>query len=129
MTGGGVGDFGAPEPGDAGLGQKERREVFYAGHVQGVGFRYTTRSIATQLPVVGLVRNLPDGRVHLVVEGSPEAIDAIACPGGSRVGPLHPWEGSHGATGDRRVFDRSKWPDDNRQNRARGGEHSAGSIA
>ena len=57
--------------------EASRREVFYAGHVQGVGFRYTTRSIASQLPVVGLVRNLPDGRVHLVVEGSPEAIDAL----------------------------------------------------
>jgi acylphosphatase len=77
MTRDSAGDFGAPEPGDRGAGRSERREVFYAGHVQGVGFRYTTRSIATQLPVVGWVRNLPDGRVQLVVEGSPEVIDKL----------------------------------------------------
>ncbi len=77
MTRDGAGDFGAPESGDHGTSQRERREVFFAGHVQGVGFRYTTRSIATQHPVVGLVRNLPDGRVHLVVEGSPEVIDNL----------------------------------------------------
>ncbi|HEX4145371.1 MAG TPA: acylphosphatase [Pirellulales bacterium] len=77
MTRDGAGDFGKPSPGDAGAGQRERREVFYSGHVQGVGFRYTTRSIATQLPVVGLVRNLPNGQVQLVVEGSPAAIDEL----------------------------------------------------
>ena len=70
-------DGGRRESGDKGVGQSERREVFYAGHVQGVGFRYTTRSIAAEFPVVGLVRNLPDGRVQLVVEGSPEAIDGL----------------------------------------------------
>jgi acylphosphatase len=77
MTRDSAGDFGESEPGNPGAGRSERREVFYAGHVQGVGFRYTTRSIATQLPVVGRVRNLPDGRVQLVVEGSPEAIDQL----------------------------------------------------
>jgi acylphosphatase len=77
MTGNGATDFGASESGDPGSGRKERREVYYAGHVQGVGFRYTTRSIASQLPVVGRVRNLPDGRVHLVAEGAPEAIDEL----------------------------------------------------
>jgi len=77
MTRDGSGDLNTPKPGDAGAGQKERREVFYAGHVQGVGFRYVTRSIAAQLPVVGLVRNLPDGRVELVVEGSRQTIDEL----------------------------------------------------
>ena len=79
-------------PGDAGAGRRERREVFFAGHVQGVGFRYTTRSIATQLPVVGLVRNLPDGRVQLVVEGSPEAIDELLARVEAELGRLHPWQ-------------------------------------
>jgi acylphosphatase len=77
MTRDGAGDFGAPESGDLGAGRPDRREVFFAGHVQGVGFRYTTRSIAAQLPVVGFVRNLPDGRVQLVVEGTREAIDEL----------------------------------------------------
>ena len=48
---------------------KQRKEVVYSGHVQGVGFRYTTRQIANQFDVVGYVRNLFDGRVELVVEG------------------------------------------------------------
>ena len=65
---------GEADPAD---GQQERREVFYWGHVQGVGFRYTTRSIAARLPVSGWVRNLPDGRVQLVVEGSADAIDQL----------------------------------------------------
>ncbi len=55
----------------------ERREVFYSGRVQGVGFRFTAREIATQFPVAGYVENLPDGRVHLVAEGSSPVIDAF----------------------------------------------------
>src|SRR5690349_7212233 len=37
----------------------ERREVHYSGRVQGVGFRYTARSIAQLFPVTGYVKNLP----------------------------------------------------------------------
>jgi acylphosphatase len=54
--------------------QSERREVYYSGRVQGVGFRYTARSIARQFAVTGYVRNLSDGGVELVVEGRPEVI-------------------------------------------------------
>ena len=50
------------------------REVWYSGHVQGVGFRYTTCSIARGYSVTGFVQNLPDGRVHLVVEGTVEQV-------------------------------------------------------
>lgn len=49
----------------------ERRQAFYSGHVQGVGFRETTRRLAAGFEVTGFVRNLPDGRVELVAEGSP----------------------------------------------------------
>ena len=48
----------------------ERREVLFAGHVQGVGFRYTTQDIAKGFDVRGYVRNLSDGRVELLVEGT-----------------------------------------------------------
>jgi acylphosphatase len=44
--------------------------VLYTGQVQGVGFRYTARRIASRYPVTGYVRNLPDGQVQLVVEGA-----------------------------------------------------------
>lgn len=46
-----------------------RQLVFYHGDVQGVGFRYTARRVASEFAVSGFVRNLPDGRVELVVEG------------------------------------------------------------
>lgn len=52
----------------------ERRTVHYTGRVQGVGFRYTARSVAQEFDVAGFVRNLDDGRVQLVVEGLDEEI-------------------------------------------------------
>ena len=50
------------------------REVWYSGHVQGVGFRYTCWSIARGYAVTGFVQNLPDGRVHLVAEGTADQV-------------------------------------------------------
>ena len=52
----------------------EQLEIYYSGTVQGVGFRHTVRSLAADFEVKGFVRNLPDGRVHLVVEGDPAEI-------------------------------------------------------
>ena len=51
-----------------------RKSVYYTGRVQGVGFRYTARSIAGRFDVDGFVRNLPDGRVELVAEGEPHEL-------------------------------------------------------
>lgn len=51
------------------MAERERREVYYSGRVQGVGFRYTARHLASRFAVTGYVQNLPDGRVQLVVEG------------------------------------------------------------
>jgi acylphosphatase len=44
-------------------------ECFFEGHVQGVGFRYQTVSVAKGYEVSGTVQNLLDGRVKLFVEG------------------------------------------------------------
>ncbi len=55
----------------------ERRIVHYQGRVQGVGFRYTTRSIARRYKVTGYVQNLDDGRVELLAEGQAPEIDAF----------------------------------------------------
>ena len=53
------------------------KRVLYSGRVQGVGFRYTTRSLAAGHPVAGWVRNLPTGEVELVVEGEDSAVEAF----------------------------------------------------
>jgi acylphosphatase len=52
-------------------------EVFYSGHVQGVGFRYTAKTVAAGFEVSGVVRNLSDGRVELIVEGGREELEAF----------------------------------------------------
>lgn len=44
--------------------------VHFAGTVQGVGFRYTARSISRGFDVTGYVMNLPDGRVEVLIEGA-----------------------------------------------------------
>lgn len=48
--------------------------VFFSGHVQGVGFRFSVLQVAKEFEVAGFVRNLDDGRVHLELEGGPEEI-------------------------------------------------------
>ncbi len=53
----------------------QRREIYFSGWVQGVGFRYMTRNIAARFDVRGFVKNLPDGRVLLVVEGVARTLD------------------------------------------------------
>lgn len=53
----------------------KRYTVYFAGRVQGVGFRYNTSSIARRYAVTGFVRNCSDGRVELVVEGKPREVD------------------------------------------------------
>lgn len=53
----------------------ERRRVTYRGHVQGVGFRATTRQRAALYEVTGWVRNEPDGTVMLEVQGTQPEIE------------------------------------------------------
>lgn len=55
-----------------------RRVYHYSGRVQGVGFRYTVKNIALQYDVTGYVRNLPDGRVEMCLEGTPAEMDQMA---------------------------------------------------
>lgn len=52
-----------------------RRTIHYSGSVQGVGFRNTACQIASKFRVTGMVRNLSDGRVELVVEGREYDLD------------------------------------------------------
>jgi acylphosphatase len=56
---------------------RRRMHIFYAGRVQGVGFRYTVKTVAAGFDVHGTVRNLPDGRVELVAEGDSAELKAF----------------------------------------------------
>lgn len=49
-----------------------RMTAFVHGHVQGVGFRWWTRSRALELGLSGHATNLRDGRVQVVAEGPEE---------------------------------------------------------
>ncbi len=53
---------------------KLAKRVFYEGRVQNVGFRATVRWIAEGFEIVGSVKNLPDGRVELLVQGQPSEV-------------------------------------------------------
>ena len=48
---------------------KIRRHYFFSGRVQGVGFRYRARYLAEGFSLTGWVRNLPDERVEMEVQG------------------------------------------------------------
>ena len=52
-------------------------QIIYSGRVQGVGFRYNAKSVASGYEVVGTVRNLPNGRVELIVEGEKAELEAF----------------------------------------------------
>ena len=54
-----------------------RRTCYFSGRVQGVGFRYTVHNLAMPHNVRGYVRNLPDGRVELVMEGPESDMDQL----------------------------------------------------
>jgi len=51
--------------------------VIVTGRVQGVGFRYTTVAEAQRRGLIGWVRNLNDGRVEVLAQGSEVAVDDL----------------------------------------------------
>lgn len=57
--------------------KRQRLTALYTGRVQGVGFRYTVKSLTPGFEVTGTVRNLSDGRVELVAEGAREELEAF----------------------------------------------------
>jgi acylphosphatase len=64
----------------------KRIHIYVNGLVQGVYFRYNTMIEAERLGLKGWVRNLTDGRVEIVCEGSDESVDKLAvwCKTGPR---------------------------------------------
>lgn len=57
--------------------EQVRLTAWVHGHVQGVGFRWWTRSKALALGLSGFASNLADGRVEVVAEGPMPACTAL----------------------------------------------------
>ena len=53
-----------------------RAHVVFSGYVQGVGFRYTARMLASRFAVTGWVRNLSDGTVELEAQGDKAEVES-----------------------------------------------------
>lgn len=49
--------------------------VHYSGRVQGVGFRFTVKSLARGFDIVGTIKNLADGRVEQILQGDTDEVD------------------------------------------------------
>ena len=78
-------------PAIAPAASRQRLKIFYSGRVQGVGFRYTAKTVAAGFEIAGTVRNLPDGRVELVAEGAREELEAFrAAIRNAGLASLHP---------------------------------------
>ncbi|GAB0108230.1 acylphosphatase [Nocardia sp. JMUB6875] len=54
-----------------------RLSAWVHGFVQGVGFRWWTRSRALELGLTGYARNHRDGRVHVVAEGPRDRCETL----------------------------------------------------
>lgn len=81
------------------------------GRVQGVGYRYNTQQIAQNLGVTGFVRNLSDGTVEIVAEGSDEQLNALIDwahrgPSGARVTQVDVVKGADQSRFDRFTIER-----------------------
>jgi acylphosphatase len=48
-----------------------------SGRVQGVGYRWFVRGLASDGGLAGSARNLPDGRVEVVLEGPADAVAGV----------------------------------------------------
>lgn len=57
--------------------EQARLTVWVRGRVQGVGFRWWTRSRALELGLRGAASNLDDGRVEVVAEGPRPACERL----------------------------------------------------
>jgi acylphosphatase len=69
------------------MSERLTRRLRIEGRVQGVWFRESMRLEAEAHGVTGWVRNRMDGSVEAVVQGTPEAVEAITA--WARRGPDH----------------------------------------
>jgi len=54
-----------------------RAVAVVSGHVQGVGYRWFVRELASAAGLAGSARNLPDGRVEVVLEGPADDVENV----------------------------------------------------
>lgn len=59
------------------MSARQARRFWISGRVQGVWFRAGTREQALALGLSGYARNLLDGRVEVLAQGDPGALDAL----------------------------------------------------
>jgi acylphosphatase len=52
------------------------KHIIFKGRVQGVGFRYTTHRAANRYGLTGYVKNLPNGTVEALLQGTSAGIQA-----------------------------------------------------
>ncbi|WP_438970289.1 acylphosphatase [Methylophaga sp.] len=55
----------------------KQHHLLISGHVQGVSYRVSAWEKAQQLGLMGWVKNLPDGRVEMLVEGDEAALQKM----------------------------------------------------
>lgn len=53
------------------------KHLLITGKVQGVWFRESTREAAERFQASGWIRNLPDGRVEVLIGGEPDAVERL----------------------------------------------------
>ena len=59
------------------MGDVIRSVAVVSGHVQGVGYRWFVRELASAAGLGGSATNLPDGRVEVVLEGPDDAVHRV----------------------------------------------------
>lgn len=79
-----------------------RLTAWVHGHVQGVGFRWWTRSRALELGLTGYAANKPDGRVQVVAQGPRADCERLLAllEGGTTPGRVDTVVADWGAVGD-----------------------------
>lgn len=93
---------------NAGDGDRTRAHAYVSGDVQGVFFRDSARQRAEELGLSGWVRNLPDGRVEVLFEGSSKKVEEMVrwCEQGPPHARVESVDSEYGeAHGDLRGFE------------------------